>query len=179
MAKIERLLFNKVPYEIRREDMSYSSIEEVEEFLHDAFSESFVGQSDIAQVYIDNKYNPQEIVVKMFKGIKSEEEIVTVNWGNLKDEDGTPISVWVHYIETDILPEINIIKKTCIDLNCSQNDLAYILGVKEQSLRNMISKNKFTTQILKSIDLLIDNNKLKLQLDECTSFKKSLQKFMQ
>ena len=159
--------------------MSYSSIEEVENLLHDAFSESFVGQSDMVQVYIDNKYNPQEIIVQMFKGIKSEDKVVTVNWGNLKDEDGTALSAWIHYIETDILPETNIIKKTCTDLKCSQNDLAYILGVKEQSLRNMISKNKFTTQILKSIDLLIDNNKLRLQLDECIFFKKSLQKFIQ
>ena len=179
MDKIKRLLFNKIPYEIRREDISYSSIEEVEEFIHDSFSESFVGQSNIAQVYIDNKYNPQTIIVKMFKGIKSEEEIVTVNWGNLKDEDGTPISIWVHYIETDILPKINIIKKTCTDLNCTQNDLAYILGVKEQSLRNMISKNKFTMQIVRSIDLLIQNNNLIKELKECNSFKKSLKIFIE
>jgi len=176
---MKMLLFNKVPYEIRREDISYSSIQEVESFLLDAFSESFVGQNDIVQVYIDNKYNPQEIVVKMFKGITSEEEIVTLNWSDFKDENGNVLSIWIHYIETDILPKTNIIKKTCIDLNYNQNELAYILGVKEQSIRNMISKNKFTTQILKSIDLLIDNNKLKQKLDECTSFRNSLQKFIQ
>ncbi len=179
MVDSMRLLFNKIPYEIRREDLSHIDAKEIENFLLDAFPESLVGINDISRVYVDNKYNPQTIIVETFKNIKSQENIVTVNWGDLQDQDGAPVPIWINYIETDILPEINIIKKTCIDLGYSQNELAYILGVKDQSLRNMISKNKFTTQIIRSINLLIENHKLKHEIEEYSAFKQSLQKFIQ
>ena len=173
------LIYNKIPYTVRRDDYSYHSPEDIERFLFDAFSESFIGQHDIASVYVDNKYSPQNIIVETYKGEKSLEKTVTVDWEKYKDEFGRPVDVWVTYIESDILPEINIVKNTCSKLNLTQNELAYIIGVKEQSLRNMISKNKFTTQVSRSIDLLIENYKLKQELKDCSSFKISLQKFLQ
>ncbi len=173
------LIYNKIPYTIRRDDYSYHSCEDIEQFLLDAFPESFIGKHDIASVYVDNKYSPQNIIVETYKGIKSLEKTVTINWKNYKDQYGEPLNIWVTYIESNILPDINIIKSTCSKLNLNQNELAYLIGVKEQSLRNMISKNKFTTQVHRSIDLLIENNKLKQQLEDYYSFKQSLQKFIQ
>ncbi len=178
MKNSKKLLFNKIPYEVRRDDLSCFSSKEVEDFLLDAFSQSSVGINDIAKVYIDNKYNPQNIMVEMYKNIKSLKECVSVDFNKQKDQDDLPIKIWVTYVETNTLPEINIIKKTCLDLDCTQSELAYMLGIKEQSLRNMISKNKFTTQLIKAINLLVENQKLKQELQDCISFKKSLQKFI-
>ena len=173
------LLFKHIPYIVRREEQGHFSIEEVEKFLLDAFSKSSIGQKDIVSVFLDNKYNNQNILVETYKGIKSEMETVTITWGDFTDGDNEALWVNINYQESNILPQINIIKQTCNDLQISQNDLAYLLGVKEQSLRNMISKNNFSTQIERSIDLLMENNKLHIQLKDCISFKKELKKFIQ
>lgn len=173
------LVFGFIPYKKRKENESCHSSQEIEKFLLDAFAESFVSKVEIASVYVDNKYEPQSIIVEVYKGVEPLAEIVTVNWGEYVDEVDEPLNVWVHYRKTDILPAINIVKQTCIELNISQGDLAYILGVKEQSLRNMISKNSFSTQIKRSINLLIENHQLHEKLKECSDFKKIIKKFIE
>jgi len=175
----QMLLFEKIPYDVRRADQEYFQIDEIENFLLEAFSESFISVNEISRVYVDNKYNNQYIDVETYKGFTSENAEITVTWGDIPDGDNDPLWVCLRFIEIDILPPSNIIKNACEELKVSQGDLAYLLGVKEQSIRNMISKNKFTTQIQSSINLLLQNNKLRQQLEDCSSFKQSLQKFMQ
>ena len=174
----QMLLFEKIPYLVRRPDQEHFKVNEIENFLIQASSENFIGVNEISSVYVDNKYNNQHIDVETYKGFTSDNDEITVTWGDIPDGDGDPLWVCLHFIETDILPPSNIIKKACEELKVSQGDLAYLLGVKEQSIRNMISKNKFTTQIQSSINLLLENDKLRQELKECSSFKKSLQYFM-
>ena len=175
----QMLLFEHIPYNIRRTDLGHYSIKEIENILLDAFHESFITQYDIAYVYVDNKYHGQTILVTTYKGTYIDKETVTLKMFESMDWlDENQYHISVKYLTSDILPKDNIIKKACKKLGYTQNELAYILGVKEQSLRNMISKNKFTTQISKSIDLLLRNDKLEKQLEDCSTFKKSLQNFM-
>lgn len=68
----------------------------------------------------------------------------------------------------------NIIKKTCKELGLTYSQLGEVIGVKEQSLRNMSSSNKITEQVEQSINLLIENYKLKEQLKDCNILKEAL-----
>jgi len=173
------LLFNQIPYTIRSEDQPHYSISDVEKILLDAFHESFITQYDIASVYIDNKYHNQTILVTTYKGTNIEMGTVTLKMFKSMDWlDKNQYHIWVKYLESDILPKTNIIKNACAELGHTQNELAYILGIKEQSLRNMISKNKFTKQVINSINVLIKNHELLKQLEKCNLFRENLKDFL-
>lgn len=72
------------------------------------------------------------------------------------------------------MEEQNIIKKTCKELGLTHAQLSEIIGVKEQSLRNMSSSNKITEQVEQSINLLTENYNLKKQLNDCNILKEAL-----
>ena len=178
MKNSKMLLFKAIPYEVRNLKYSFMSISEVEKLLMEAFSESWVSKSEIFRVYIDNKYSPQNIIVEMYKGVKSEKNIVELDWDIYKDENGNSLKIYLNYIETNMLPKTNIIKQACLDLDCSQDELAEYIGVKTQSIRNMISRNVFSKQVIRSIELLRENYDLKRELSICHNFKKSLKQFL-
>jgi len=72
------------------------------------------------------------------------------------------------------MAESNIVKEVCQELGITQKELANNIGIKEQSLRNMVSSGKITEQVDKAISLLLENNKLKTELYDCNILKKAL-----
>jgi uncharacterized tellurite resistance protein B-like protein len=67
--------------------------------------------------------------------------------------------------------EENIIKKICTELEISHKELADLIGVHEQTLRNAASTKKFSNQIMRSLDLLVENHKLRLELNKYIQLK--------
>jgi hypothetical protein len=62
--------------------------------------------------------------------------------------------------------EENIVKKTCKELGLTYRELGNKIGIKENSLRVMVSKDNITEQVRSAINLLIENETLKESLSE-------------
>ncbi len=69
------------------------------------------------------------------------------------------------------MSENNIVKQVCKELGVTQKELAEMIGVHEQTLRNASSANKISSQISRSIELLLENNRLKSELDKYNQIK--------
>lgn len=59
----------------------------------------------------------------------------------------------------------NIIETALSELNITQKELAKLLGVHITSIKKLLQKDKLTSQVEKSIKLLLENFYLKKELE--------------
>lgn len=64
----------------------------------------------------------------------------------------------------------NIIKKVCNELGITQKELAEILKVNDGTIRQWSSKGEVMANVEVTLNLLIENNKLKKQLEKLKNF---------
>jgi len=67
--------------------------------------------------------------------------------------------------------EINIVKKTCKELSITQKELADMLGIAEVTINKWSSSGDIPLQGIKSLNLILENNKLKKDLYILEMFK--------
>lgn len=65
----------------------------------------------------------------------------------------------------------NIVKRTCKELNITQRELAERIGMSADSLRTLNSKGQISTQTEAAIKLVIENEKLKKELNNYKALK--------
>jgi transcriptional regulator with XRE-family HTH domain len=74
--------------------------------------------------------------------------------------------------------EENLVKKTCRELGITQKELAEKIGITESGLKTALFRNNLSNQIIKNIELLLENYKLKLKLEKTEEFKTNLKEFL-
>jgi DNA-binding XRE family transcriptional regulator len=74
--------------------------------------------------------------------------------------------------------EENLVKKTCRELGITQKELAEKIGVSESGLKTAISRNSLSNQMMKNIELLLENKKLQKELRKAKDFKENLKEFI-
>ena len=62
--------------------------------------------------------------------------------------------------------EENIVKKTCKELGITQKELAERLGTHLTTVQKWVSSNELPNNATKSIELLLENEVLKLKLNK-------------
>ena len=67
--------------------------------------------------------------------------------------------------------ELNIVKKTCVDLDLTYKQLGEAIGVKGESLTTIASTGKISPQTEKTIELFLETISLKKDLEEYNQFK--------
>jgi len=70
----------------------------------------------------------------------------------------------------------NIVKATCRELGMTYKELGEAIGYSESNLRKSVSDNKVSSQLLKSIEMFLEINKLKTELDEYDTFRELIKK---
>jgi predicted transcriptional regulator len=60
--------------------------------------------------------------------------------------------------------EENLVKKTCRELGITQKELAEKIGVKPESLNSSLSRGKISNQTKKSIEMLLEIERLSSNL---------------
>ena len=70
----------------------------------------------------------------------------------------------------------NIVKQTCKELGLTYKELAESIGYSESNLRKSVSDNKVSSQLFKSIEMFLEINKLKTELDEYDNLKELIKK---
>ncbi len=65
----------------------------------------------------------------------------------------------------------NIVKNTCKELGLTQKELAEQLGIKEVTINKWSSTGDIPLQGIKSLNLILENNKLKKDLHIIEMFK--------
>lgn len=68
------------------------------------------------------------------------------------------------------------IRIACEEMDVSPAQLAEMLGIKTQSIRNMLSTGKVSKQVARSIEILLENKKLKEELKDFYLMKEILNK---
>lgn len=84
-----------------------------------------------------------------------------------KDNDTVLYAIEWHF---DPKYEQNIIKQTCKELQITQRELAEILKVNEVTVRQWSSKGNIMPSVEVTLNLLLENHKLKSQLDKIKGF---------
>jgi len=74
--------------------------------------------------------------------------------------------------------EENLVKKTCKELGITQKKLAEKMGVSESGLKTALSKNSLSNQMVKNIELLLENVKLQKEIEKTKDFKKNMKDFI-
>jgi DNA-binding XRE family transcriptional regulator len=74
--------------------------------------------------------------------------------------------------------EENLVKKTCRELGITQKKLAEKIGITESGLKTAISKNNFSMQIKKNIELLLENQRLQNELKQTEALKSTLKELL-
>jgi predicted site-specific integrase-resolvase len=67
--------------------------------------------------------------------------------------------------------DINIVKRVCKELGVTQKELAEELGIKEVTINKWSSTGEIPLQGIKSINLILENHKLKKDLHIVQMFK--------
>lgn len=77
--------------------------------------------------------------------------------------------------------EYNLIKKTAKELGMTYKELGEAIGVSDTTLASSVSTNKISAQIEASLRLLLENNRLKKELESLKSgdYIKDLENFNQ
>ncbi|TLD85391.1 transcriptional regulator [Helicobacter sp. MIT 11-5569] len=73
----------------------------------------------------------------------------------------------------------NLIKKTCKELGLTYRELGEKIGFNGNTLNNMASKtnDKLSTQLIKAIELYLENLKLKEELEDFRILREILKKW--
>ena len=79
---------------------------------------------------------------------------------------------------SEVEKEENLVKKTCRELGITQKELAERIGVSESSIKRIVA-SKPTQHIINSINLILENEKLKRELNSVQFFQDSLKNFLQ
>lgn len=167
-------LFGKVPYIVRKETEGYWSIQQVEKLITEAIQNTLVSPQNIAQVYIDNKYNPQNIQIEVYDGIIiNKDKTVELQLEDIKDENGEGIPIIINFVSSTT-PLPNIVKDTCKELGMTYKELGEAIGVKESTLNKIASTGVVSDQIQKAISLYLETIELKKQLKDCDVLKQAL-----
>lgn len=73
---------------------------------------------------------------------------------------------------------INPIKRVCKQYNLSYRELSDLIGFNESSIRTIASNGAVTTTLLKSLELLKENIKLKEKLNEIIKINETLKELL-
>ncbi len=168
-------IYQTIPYEIRKEDETHLTIEDVEKALKDSFFSSHVSTPQIMSVYIDNKYTPLRIEVNTYKNTVPLENNISVPYKDYKDEQGEYIEIIVIYIETK--EEYNLVKHTCKGLGITYNQLGLFIGYGENSISNA-SRGDVSKAMKKAIELYTETLKLKKELENSDKIKATLKEWL-
>ena len=88
-----------------------------------------------------------------------------VNYGeNIQDDIVITASI-CNYIENQMIDKINIVKKVCAELGITQRELAERIGMSADSLRTLSAKGQISTQTEAAINLVLENENLKKELE--------------
>lgn len=79
----------------------------------------------------------------------------------------------------DLYEETNIVKKVCLELGITQKELADILKVNDGTIRQWSSKGEVMPNVEVTLNLLLENNKLKKQIEKLKSFSLLLEEIKQ
>ena len=77
--------------------------------------------------------------------------------------------------------ELNIVKKVKEDLGITYNELGNLIGFKGDTLKTIAnnSKGEISINVKKSIQLLLENIELKIEIQKVEEFKKSLKEIVE
>ncbi len=81
-------------------------------------------------------------------------------------------------MENQSQPEENLVKKTCRELGITQKELAKRIGLSESSMKRIVA-TKPTQHIINTINLILENQKLKQELSNVQYLQNSLKQFIQ
>lgn len=70
----------------------------------------------------------------------------------------------------------NIVKKTCRDLGLTYRELGDIIGLTEGSIKRLVATDEVNNQVKASINLLLENIKLKEEIKDFHTLKHILAK---
>jgi len=73
--------------------------------------------------------------------------------------------------------ELNIIKKTCKELDLTYKQLAEKIGYSEATINKLASTGEISEAIETAINLYVENLTLKTQIEEIETLKKLLKSF--
>jgi len=74
--------------------------------------------------------------------------------------------------------EIHLVKKVSKELGLTYKELGEKIGYSESSLRKTVSNNSLSSQLETSIQLYLENLKLKKELEELEEFKNTFRTFI-
>lgn len=73
----------------------------------------------------------------------------------------------------------NIVKRVCKELGITQRELAEILKVNEGTVRQWSSKGEVMPNVEVTLNLLLENHKLKMRIDKIKGFAELIQELQQ
>lgn len=72
----------------------------------------------------------------------------------------------------------NLIKQTCKELGLTYKQLGEMIGLSEGSIKRLAISDEINTQVIKSIELLLENYQLKEKLNNTEILKNALKKLL-
>lgn len=69
------------------------------------------------------------------------------------------------------MSEENIVKRVCKELNLTQKELAERIGMSADSLRTLSAKDQISSQTEAAINLVLENERLKKELENYKALK--------
>ena len=97
-----------------------------------------------------------------------------VNHIEFKAENGDDLYVVEWHYEKQ-----NIVKRVCKELGITQRELAEILKVNEGTVRQWSSKGEVMPNVEVTLNLLLENHKLKMRIDKIKGFAELIQELQQ
>ncbi|MSN96771.1 XRE family transcriptional regulator [Campylobacter sp. FMV-PI01] len=72
----------------------------------------------------------------------------------------------------------NLIKSTCKELGLTYKQLGELIGYSEGGIKNALTKGEISEQMTKSLELLLENQKLKGELENIKAIKTLIKDFL-
>lgn len=167
-------LFGTIPYEIRKPNEPYLSVEKAEEALKHSFFDDYEMETptipEIKSVFNNNRDNYYNLHVTVYKGSKYPKKNV---WIDMPETEYSGIDI--SYEESS--EQFNIVKSTCQKLGMTYKELGEAIGYSESAISNA-SRGNVSEQLGKAIDLYKEILKLKNQLDSTDRLKKALKELL-
>lgn len=90
------------------------------------------------------------------------------------DNDGELLYVLEWHFDADYGKEQNIVKRVCAELGITQRELAERIGMSADSLRTLSAKGQISTQTEAAINLVLENENLKKELENYKALKTAI-----
>lgn len=171
------MIHGKIPYEIRKPEQGYLSVDDVEHILEKAWIETgakdFPRVDDVEKIFLDNR-DVSDLLLTVYKGCVYPEKTIYLN---AETANGHFLgTIAIAFESGSIKP--NIVKETCKELGLTYKELGEAIGYSEPAIKKAVQTNKVSEPMQKAIDLYIETISLKEKLKNTTKLTEALKELL-